>query len=170
MAGIRATSLDAIAEKAGVTKRTLYYHFRSKDDLITEYLSSRDQPNLRAFQNSFAEQQGDVSKKIHAVFEVISKTASHPKWRGCGFQRTAGELASKPGHPAIKAASTHKKHVENWLAEEFSRYQLTHPENTARRVALLLEGALSAMLIHHDPAYIKEAGTTAALLVALATE
>jgi len=31
--GVRATSMDAIAERAGVTKRTLYYHFRSKDDL-----------------------------------------------------------------------------------------------------------------------------------------
>jgi AcrR family transcriptional regulator len=29
--GIRAVSVDAVAEKAGVTKRTLYYHFRSKD-------------------------------------------------------------------------------------------------------------------------------------------
>lgn len=32
--GIRAVSVDAVAEKAKVTKRTLYYHFRSKDDLI----------------------------------------------------------------------------------------------------------------------------------------
>ena len=31
--GIRAVSVDAIAEKAGVTKNTLYYHFKSKDDL-----------------------------------------------------------------------------------------------------------------------------------------
>ena len=32
--GIRAVSVDAVAEKAGVTKRTLYYHFESKDELV----------------------------------------------------------------------------------------------------------------------------------------
>src|SRR4029077_7131780 len=30
--GIRAVGVDAVAEAAGVTKRTLYYHFASKDD------------------------------------------------------------------------------------------------------------------------------------------
>ena len=43
--GIRAVGVDAVAEKAGVTKKTLYYHFKSKDDLITAYLAARDQPN-----------------------------------------------------------------------------------------------------------------------------
>ena len=46
--GIRRVSVDAVAEKAGVTKRTLYYHFRSNADLIATYLESRDLPNLRA--------------------------------------------------------------------------------------------------------------------------
>lgn len=170
MQGIKATSLDAIAEKAKVTKRTFYYHFQSKDDLITEYLKSRDQPNLVAFQKAFASQGGELTEKIRAVFEVISNTASHPKWRGCGFQRTAGELANKPGHPAIKAASAHKKNVEHWLGEEFSRSKLTNPEIIARQVVLLLEGALSTMLIHRNPEYIVEAGKAAALLIAVATE
>ena len=32
--GIRAVSVDAVAEEAGLTKRSLYYHFKSKDELI----------------------------------------------------------------------------------------------------------------------------------------
>ena len=51
--GIRAVSVDAIAEKAGLTKKTLYYHFKSKDDLIEAYLESRDQPNLALYQKWF---------------------------------------------------------------------------------------------------------------------
>ncbi|TGV79729.1 TetR/AcrR family transcriptional regulator, partial [Mesorhizobium sp. M00.F.Ca.ET.149.01.1.1] len=43
--GIGRVSVDAVAEKAGLTKRTLYYHFKSKDDLIAAYLDARDQPN-----------------------------------------------------------------------------------------------------------------------------
>ncbi len=56
--GIRAVSVDAVAEKADVTKRTLYYHFDSKDDLIAAYLETRDQPNLAVYRRWFAETMG----------------------------------------------------------------------------------------------------------------
>jgi AcrR family transcriptional regulator len=46
MTAFAAVSVDAVAAKAGVTKRTLYYHFKSKDDLVAAYLAARDQPNL----------------------------------------------------------------------------------------------------------------------------
>lgn len=167
--GIKATSLDSIAEKAGVTKRTLYYHFRSKDDLIAEYLVSRDQPNLNAFQAWFKNGEGGIPEKTYAIFAGVADAARHPKWRGCGFQRTVGELANKPGHPAFKIASAHKKTVESWLAEEFANGGLPQPEMTARQVMLLLEGAFSAMLIHRDSEYVTQAGNAAAMLVQYAS-
>jgi AcrR family transcriptional regulator len=36
--GFRRTSVDKIAEQAGVTKRTIYSYFRSKDDLLATVL------------------------------------------------------------------------------------------------------------------------------------
>src|SRR5207248_703582 len=39
--GITGTGVDAIAAQAGVTKRTLYQHFGSKDQLVAEALSER---------------------------------------------------------------------------------------------------------------------------------
>ncbi|HSV28172.1 MAG TPA: TetR/AcrR family transcriptional regulator, partial [Candidatus Omnitrophota bacterium] len=83
--GIRAVSLDAIAEKAGVTKRTLYYHFTSKDDLVAAYLEARDQPNLTLFRRWFTEAEGDLPEKVRAIFRNLAKSARGPKWRGCGF-------------------------------------------------------------------------------------
>lgn len=163
--GIKATSLDTIAEKAGVTKRTLYYHFQSKDDLVAEYLAARDQPNLRAFQRWFNEEPGSLPERVTAIFDGAADAVSHVKWRGCGFQRTVGELANKPGHPAFRAASAHKKKVESWLASEFEQSGLPQPGDTACQVALLLEGAFAAMLIHRDRAYVAQAGRAAATIV-----
>src|SRR5260221_14744496 len=39
--GITGTGVEAIAARAGVTKRTLYQHFGSKDRLVAEALNDR---------------------------------------------------------------------------------------------------------------------------------
>lgn len=90
--GIRAVSVDAVAAKAGITKKTIYYHFESKDDLVTAYLQSRDQPNMRAFQKLFDNAEGDMGDKVFAIFVGVATASRKPEWRGCGFLRTAGEL------------------------------------------------------------------------------
>ncbi|MBF9130001.1 TetR/AcrR family transcriptional regulator [Plantactinospora sp. S1510] len=39
--GYEKTSLREIAERLGVTKAALYYHFKSKDDIVTSFVSDR---------------------------------------------------------------------------------------------------------------------------------
>ncbi|MCG8272221.1 TetR/AcrR family transcriptional regulator [Aquamicrobium sp. NLF2-7] len=164
--GIRAVSVDAVAEKAGITKKTLYYHFRSKDDLVAAYLASRDQPNLDAFAGYFEAAQGSLPARIRAIFTGIATAAQHRRWKGCGFLRIAAELVDTPGHPAVKAAGTHKKRVEAWLAKIIAAEGLSGADPLARQIVLLMDGAFSTMLVHHDVAYIESAGDAAATLLA----
>ncbi len=113
--GIRGVSVDAVADAAGLTKRTLYYHFKSKDDLVAAYLEARDQPNLALFKRWFTETKGSSAAKVQGIFRNLARSARHPKWKGCGFLRTSAELANMPGHPAIKIGAAHKKKFEAWL-------------------------------------------------------
>lgn len=164
--GIRAVSVDAVAEAAGVTKRTLYYHFASKDDLVTSYLASRDQPNLAAFSRWFDAGDGTVADKTRAMFEGVARAARKPSWRGCGFLRTAAELANLPGHPAVLVGAAHKKCFESWLASVYSEAGIAGSDALARQVVLVMDGAFSTMLVHRDPDYAEAAGTAAQTLVA----
>ncbi|WP_181178259.1 TetR/AcrR family transcriptional regulator [Mesorhizobium sp. B4-1-3] len=163
--GIGRVSVDAVAEKAGLTKRTLYYHFRSKDDLITAYLDGRDQPNLEQMAGWFDAAEGGADKKVEAIFTNLARVARHPKWKGCGFLRTAAELAATPGHPAVKAGARHKTNFENWLAGALSSHDVGAAKMLAREIVLLMDGAFSSMLIHHDPDYVNAAGHAAATLI-----
>lgn len=163
--GIRAVSVDAVIEKAGITKKTLYYHFRSKDDLVTEYLKSRDQPNLDALRKYFTKAEGGLPEKVFAIFAGVAIAAEHPKWRGCGFLRTAGELANKPGHPAVQAGAAHKKKFESWLEDVCRNAGFSAPEKLARQLVILLDGAFASSLIHRDANYILEAGNIAKVIV-----
>lgn len=164
--GIRAVSVDAVAEKAGVTKRTLYYHFRSKDDLIAAYLDTRDQPNLALFQRWFAETEGDVADKVASLFSNLARAARHPEWKGCGFLRTSVELVNLPGHPAITIGRAHKKRVEDWLFSVFTEAGVgENALQLARQVILLLDGSFAVVLLHRDPSYMEAAADAASRLI-----
>lgn len=163
--GIRAVSMDAVAAKAGLTKKTLYYHFPSKDHLVTAYLEAQGQPTLALYQRWYAEAGGDVAQKVRGMFDGLSSFADRAKWRGCGFLRTTAELASTPGHPAVKAGSAHKKRFEAWLAETLVSESVRDASDVARKVLVLLDGAATTMLIHRDADYIRAAGEVAEGLV-----
>jgi AcrR family transcriptional regulator len=164
--GIRGVSVDAVAEKAGVTKRTLYYHFKSKDDLVAAYLAARDQPNLALFRKWFAEADGGLPAKVEAIFRNLARSARHPKWKGCGFLRTSAELANMPGHPAMKIGAAHKKKFEEWLRATFEAEGIADPLQLARQILLLLDGSFAVVLLHRDPSYMETAGEAASSLTA----
>ncbi len=166
--GIRGVSVDAVAEKAGVTKRTLYYHFRSKDDLVAAYLAGRDQPNLALFRQWFSDAEGGLPDKVEAIFRNLARSARHPKWKGCGFLRTSAELANMPGHPAIKIGAAHKKKFEAWLRATFEAEGIAEPLRLARQILLLLDGSFAVVLLHRDASYMETAGEAAASLTAAA--
>jgi AcrR family transcriptional regulator len=166
--GIRGVSVDAVAAKAGVTKRTLYYHFKSKDDLVAAYLTARDQPNLALFRQWFSEARGGLPAKVEAIFRNLARSARHPKWKGCGFLRTSAELANMPGHPAIRIGAAHKKKFEEWLRATFAAEGIAEPLRLARQILLLLDGAFAVVLLHRDPGYMETAGEAAHSLIGTA--
>jgi len=151
--GIGRVSMDAVADKAGVTKRTLYYHFRSKDDLVAATLDSRDQPNLLLFQRWFGATQGGLAEKVRGIFTQLAASARHPKWKGCGFLRTTAELAHMPGHPAMKAGAGHKKRFEGWMRGVIEAEGIGDGLPLARQIMVLLDGSFAVTLLHRDPSY-----------------
>lgn len=163
--GVRDVSMDGIAEKAGLTKRTLYYHFRSKDDLIAAYLSLRDKPNLALYGEWYEKAAGDEAARTEAIFAALAKTAGGTHWRGCGFLRTTAELADMPGHPAMKVAAAHKQAIEAWLSTLYASAGLAAPDLLAMQVRLLLDGCFAVGLLHRNPEYMLAAGAAAATLV-----
>jgi len=163
--GIRGVSVDAVAAKAGVTKRTLYYHFRSKDDLVAAYLAGRDQPNLALFKQWFAEKDDGLPAQVERIFGNLARAARHPKWKGCGFLRTSAELANLPGHPAITIGAAHKKKFEAWLRETFTAAGIAEAAKLSRQILLLLDGSFAVVLLHRDPSYMETAGEAARSLI-----
>ncbi|WP_114952223.1 TetR/AcrR family transcriptional regulator [Sphingosinicella terrae] len=163
--GLSAVSMDRIAARAGVTKKTLYYHFRSKDDLMGAYLEARRAPVLERYQG-WAGTTGSTAERMSRVFRKLAAAASDPSWHGCGFLRAACELAHLPGHPASLAARRHKKEFEAWMRSMLEEEGRADSPGLARALMILLDGAIVHTLIHRDPAYAEAAATTVDVLLA----
>jgi AcrR family transcriptional regulator len=168
--GIRAVGVDAVAEAAGVTKRTLYYHFASKDDLIAAYLAERDLPTLGRYQNVVLDSGEPGADRIRRIFERLAKNSRDPRWRGCSFLRAAAEFANLPGHPARVVAARHKRRFEDWLKEVLVADGIANANGLARQLMILFDGAVAQILIHRDPGYALSAADAVSVLLDRSTK
>jgi AcrR family transcriptional regulator len=164
--GFAHVGVDAIAKAAGITKRTLYYHFPSKDDLVAAVLDAQHELALKRVDHWIGRTDDDPAAMVAAVFAEFAKWSSQAGWRGSGFTRAAMEFARSPGHPARKAARRHKATVETLLAEQLDKRGIVPAWKLARQVVLLIEGCHALTLIHGEPGYAHAACEAAQILVA----
>src|SRR3954454_23705064 len=113
--GFNRISMDAVAAAAGVTKRTLYYHFRSKDDLIAAAFESQHKLAVAAFRTWTDRISRRPEAIVASLFKELEKWGCQPHFFCSGFTRVAIELAEMPGHPARAIARRHEKMVEDLL-------------------------------------------------------
>jgi len=140
--GIHAVGVDTIAEAAGVTKKTLYDRFGSKEALVVSYLQHRDarwRDDLAAHLEAVP---GPGIPRILAVFDhaLAWSTANSPK--GCSAVNARAEVGGDEGAPVLAEASREKV----WLLDRFFdlcvEAGIDDPQRTAETLMLLYEGAI----------------------------
>src|ERR671937_215646 len=110
--GITGTGVDAIAARAGVTKRTLYQHFGSKDRLVAEALSERSRRALLSLESNARRRSEETSEPVILAFFDVIENALRTKTRaGCAFINASLEI-NYPGHPVREAALAHLRGQE----------------------------------------------------------
>jgi AcrR family transcriptional regulator len=163
--GYARVGVDEVAAAAGVTKRTLYYHFESKDALLGAVMDLQHGLALERIRGWGARLPADAGGFVDGLFAGLGAWAARPRWAGAGFTRLAMELADLPGHPARAVAARHKGAVEDWIAGELAARGVPEAEARAREVMALLEGAQALMLVRGDRSYAADAGRAARRLV-----
>lgn len=173
--GFQRTSLDDIADKAGVTKRTLYYHVQSKDELAGAMLERQhafvlEQVNRWIGKPGKRKGRHEAHLLTDRLFGAIAtwvaaSTAKRTRWTGSGFTRMAMELADLPGHPARLATRRHKAAIQQALAEQLAACGLRDTEPLAAQIQMLLEGTMVMVLIHGDGGYARLAASAARKLI-----
>jgi AcrR family transcriptional regulator len=163
--GYTRVNVDEISTAAGITKRTLYSHFESKDALLEAVLEAQHPMAFAAFQTFGRKLNGGPEEVVRSFFQELRKWSSKPRFAGSGFTRLAMELADLPGHPARRISSMHKKRLEGHLVEVLANAGLPHAEKHGRQIWILSEGVIALAVIHGDGNYCAAAEDAALALI-----
>ena len=138
---MQSTGIDAVIEKAGVAKGSLYYIFGGKDELVAAYLHGRLENWQQLVVAAQANVADDPDAKILAVFDAIADYVSLPEYRGCPFHNAAAEAPTGEGQRlAIQEYRTWLRQLFRQLAADTG---VSHSEALAEALVVLYDGALA---------------------------
>jgi AcrR family transcriptional regulator len=151
-----AIGVDTIAAEAGVSKRTLYNHFPSKDTLIAAYLQRR----LRLIPTN----DKPPGQQILDDFDRLERAFTAEDFRGCAFVNAVTELKD-PQHAANAIALQFKELRRQWFRALLERGNAPDPDGLSLQLLLLADGAIAAVLVRKDPAVARAAKAAARVLL-----
>jgi AcrR family transcriptional regulator len=154
--GIRAVGVDSVAAEAGISKRSLYDTFPSKDALIAAYLRQRMQPLPASDQPPAAQ--------VLALFDQLRERFANGDFRGCPFVNAVTELAEDCDE-ARRIALDYKEERRRHIVSLVASGGAAEPDALASQIALLFEGAIASMLVRQDPAVAMQAREAAVVLM-----
>ncbi len=154
--GIRAVGVDTIAEEIGISKRTLYNHFPSKDALVAAYLARR-----------FVQPKPSDSSPIEQIlgtFDLLERRFAASDFRGCPFVNAVAELG--PEDRAVKKiAVAFKESRRLWFRDLLIQLGVADAEALATQLVLLVDGSIAQDLVRDDPAMARAAKQAAKVLL-----
>jgi AcrR family transcriptional regulator len=136
--GVTATGVEKLCATAGVSKRSMYQLFATKDDLVAEALAAAGPATHQAFMPD--DDALPPRERILHVFRVLEEFAGRPGFAGCRFGNTATDLRD-PAHPAAAVARDFKQRLTDWFAAEAKAGGAADPDLIARQLTMLFDGA-----------------------------
>ena len=153
--GIRAVGVDTIAAEVGISKRTLYNHFPSKDALISAYLSRRFIKSPPSDKPALAQ--------ILASFDSLERHFAGRNFRGCPFVNAVAELGEDKSVKKIAIAFKESRRL--WFRERLVELGVANPDALATQLQLLVDGSIAQDLVRDDPAMARAAKEAAKVLL-----
>ena len=133
--------VDALCKAAGVSKRSMYQLFESKDDLLAASLEERTAPFVATLLPPTADGRSPRERILH-VFEQLESQEGAPAFRGCRYLAVQIGLRDQ-NHPASQVAHRIKAKLTSFFRGEAERGGASDPGLLARQLSLIFDGAIA---------------------------
>ena len=139
--GFHATGVDTVLAGSGISKRTLYKHFPTKEDLIEAVLDHYAAGVVQHFFGPIRAKGGGARAQIDAFFDRRAAMIDAQPARGCLGIKAAQEYAGR--HAGIAAwGERAAREVESQFVRLCEEAGVTHPPDLGRQINILFQGAV----------------------------
>lgn len=137
--GIHAVSVDAVVERAGINKMSVYRQFSCKMDLILAYMERKQSAFWEEWEDSLSKHPGLPKEQLIQFFTDLASKASCDHFRGCCFINVAVEFPDT-AHPVRQLVCAHQKRIQDTFLEKATALGARDPHELASALILLMEG------------------------------
>ena len=89
-----ATGMDLIAQESGVTKRTVYSYFSSKEELILAVLTEFESRHRNRLMTSVRDSSPDPKTRLLNLFDIYEDWYKEQSFQGCLIMAAASEFSA----------------------------------------------------------------------------
>ncbi len=141
--GFHATGIEKLRENLGITKKTLYRYFASKEQLILEVLEYRHNVFISKLQDAL---NGHIQQKAAlAYIDFIEDWVKQDNFFGCTFINVSAEYSQQMTQPHQIANSHKQKVLQILIAHQI-------PDPTLTYIFLIGEGLIVAnQIMNYEP-------------------
>lgn len=138
--GVVRVTVDAIAERAGSTKMTLYRHFPSKEKVVEAWITLLTEDYSAVFDEMAARFPQQPAQQIMGFVHFITEHLDASAHQGCPFTRTLAEAGEQ--FPEVRRLIVaHKQRQYQRIATLCQQAGKADADALAKEITLLLEGA-----------------------------
>jgi AcrR family transcriptional regulator len=150
--GYGLTGVDALAAAAGVTKRTLYKQFGSKEGLFVAWLRLRDERTRAGLMRAVEGISDQPKGQLLALFSILATFADNPDFYGCPFSRALIEFGSAQAANAGRlVAAEHKAALAAWFSNRLEEAGIADVAEICEEISTLYEGTLMRIAMTRKP-------------------
>ncbi|NTJ43801.1 TetR/AcrR family transcriptional regulator [Agrobacterium larrymoorei] len=139
--GFHATGVDTVMAETGISKRTLYKYFPSKEALIAAVLEHYGEKIGEVLFKPVTERTSDPIKQISECFDARQDMLESYPIRGCLGLKAAQEYIGKNDEISDQGR-IFAIFVENWFIDNCRRADVQLPEILGRQISMLFQGAV----------------------------
>ena len=162
--GFHNTGVNLIMETAKISKKTLYAHFRTKDELIAAVLEFADGVARNGFMEVVNQASDDPKEKLLAAFDATREWFDHKDFFGCAFVNVTAEYSDEDS-PFLNICQRYKKLKRDYLREICDEAHFKNPDDLADKLVLLIEGATTTAQLSKNSEAADTAKQIAILLI-----
>jgi len=152
--GFEHTSFAAIADAVGISRGNFYYHFKTKDEILTAVLAARSS-RTREMLAEWERDESSPADRVRRFVEIVVANQVDIESYGCPVGTLTSELA-KLGHPARPHAVGLFELFRTWLCRQFEELGFTaEADDFAMHVLAFSQGVAALSNAFHDGEFVQ---------------